>query len=92
MLQAEIKTLQSDCRNLGNLNKSNLVCKNKANCRRTEHSIEDCFQLGGGKQGQYSAWWRGKQTVPTGPTAANFATTSHDELKPGTHYALSKHP
>jgi hypothetical protein len=74
---------------LVNPNKSNLVCENRANCGKTGHLIKDCFQLSGGKQGQYPAWWRGKWTAPVSRNAANFTTTFNDELKPGTHYALS---
>jgi hypothetical protein len=55
-LQAGIKTLRSGHRTSINPNKLNLVCENKANCGKTGHLIEDCFQLGGGKQGQYPAW------------------------------------
>jgi hypothetical protein len=88
-LQAEIKTLQSEHRTLINLNKSNLVCKNKANCGKTGHLIEDCFQLSGGKQGQYPAWWRGKRTTAVGANAANFTVTPDSKIKPSMHYALS---
>jgi hypothetical protein len=87
-LQAEIKTLWLGCRTSINPNKLNLVCKNKANCGKTGHLIEDCFQLGGGKQGQYPAWWRGKWTAAVGANAANFAVTSDGEIKPSVHYAL----
>jgi hypothetical protein len=88
-LQAEIKTLRSGCRTSINPNKLNLVCENKANCGKTGHLIKDCFQLGGGKQGQYPAWWRRKWTAAVGANAANFAVTSDGEIKPSTHYALS---
>lgn len=63
-LQAEIKTLRSVRKFTPNPNKANLTCENKANCGKTGHLIEDCFQLGGGKQGQYPSWWKGKRTAP----------------------------
>lgn len=31
------------------------------NCGRTGHIRDDCFRKGGGKEGQYPAWWRGKK-------------------------------
>jgi hypothetical protein len=64
----------------------NLVCKSKANCGQTRHSIEDCFQVSGGKQGQYPPCWRGKQSIPT---IANFTTASDGGIISRTHYALS---
>jgi len=54
-LEAEIKTLWLGWKT-PNTNKANFICKNKANCGKTRHLIEDCFQLSGGKQGQYPAW------------------------------------
>jgi len=79
--------MRSSRRGSPNPNKANLVCENKANCGKTGHLIEDCFQLGGGKQGQYP-WWKGKWTAPTTPAAANLATTSDGDVRPGSHYAL----
>jgi hypothetical protein len=49
----------------------------------------DCFQLGGGKQGQYPPWWKGKRTVPVITNTANLAMSPDGEVKTGTHYALS---
>ncbi|KAJ7728566.1 hypothetical protein B0H14DRAFT_537700 [Mycena olivaceomarginata] len=62
----------------------NLVCSN-AQCGapgRKGHSISDCFWPGGGKEGQWPAWWKGKK--PTiAPTAAPVYTGA------GTMFALS---
>ena len=90
-LQAEVKTLRSNQKPASNPNKANIVCENTTNCGKTGHSIRDCFQLGGGKQGQYPSWWKGKRTVPAVavPVNANLATTSSEVVKPGAHYALS---
>ncbi|KAJ3829929.1 hypothetical protein F5880DRAFT_1501937 [Lentinula raphanica] len=45
-------------------------CKN---CQRSGHVAEDCFRKGGGKEGQYPSWWKGKRdthgTSTTGPAA-----------------------
>ena len=54
-LQAEMKTLKSNHNTL-NPNKAHLKCSNMANCGKTGHLIEDCFQPGGGKAGQYPPW------------------------------------
>ncbi|KAJ3996530.1 hypothetical protein F5050DRAFT_1571255, partial [Lentinula boryana] len=45
------------------------------NCQHTGHVAEECFRKGGGKEGQYSAWWKGKKDVERGATIANMATT-----------------
>jgi hypothetical protein len=57
-LQAEIKMLKSNC-NTPNLNKAHLKCTN-TQCEKTGHIIDDCFQPGGEKTGQYPPWWKEK--------------------------------
>ncbi|KAJ3780404.1 hypothetical protein GGU10DRAFT_234962, partial [Lentinula aff. detonsa] len=51
------------------------------NCQRTGHIAEECFRKGGGKEGQYPAWWKGKKDVERGETTANVAATP-GELTP----------
>ncbi|KAJ7588065.1 hypothetical protein C8J56DRAFT_757813, partial [Mycena floridula] len=46
------------------------TCTNP-NCKLVGHLIADCFKLGGGKQGQYPDWWKGKRDVPL--PSANLA-------------------
>lgn len=42
------------------------------NCGRTGHIKDDCFRKGGGKEGQYPAWWRGqKDTAISVPSSVN---------------------
>ncbi|KAJ3993049.1 hypothetical protein F5050DRAFT_1533745, partial [Lentinula boryana] len=48
--------------------------KKCGNCQRNGHVMEECFRKGGGKEGQYPAWWRGKKDVNGGAIAANLAT------------------
>ncbi|KAJ3991755.1 hypothetical protein F5050DRAFT_1540531, partial [Lentinula boryana] len=45
------------------------------NCRRKGHFKDDCYRKGGGKEGQYPSWWRGrKSTNPSTPsTSASLA-------------------
>ncbi|KAF9257909.1 hypothetical protein L218DRAFT_1067843, partial [Marasmius fiardii PR-910] len=51
-----------------------LVCTNP-NCKGKGHLIESCWKLGGGKQGQYPKWWKGKRDAPILNQSANFTTT-----------------
>ncbi|KAJ3963569.1 hypothetical protein EV361DRAFT_813263, partial [Lentinula raphanica] len=52
-----------------------LVCVNP-NCKGKGHVIENCWKLGGGKQGQYPKWWKGKRDAPLINPSANNTTTS----------------
>lgn len=67
-----------------NPNKAHLKC---SNCRKVGHIIDDCFQQGGGKVGQYPHWWKGKCTT----ASANLVTslTSDGSTSAGTHWVLS---
>ena len=77
--------------------KSHLVCMNPV-CGCTRHLIIDCFKTGGGKEGQYSDWWKKKgaatntnaNTQKSTPTT-NIATTD-STVRPsggnGEFYAL----
>ncbi|KAJ3963548.1 hypothetical protein EV361DRAFT_782489, partial [Lentinula raphanica] len=67
-----------------------LVCTN-ANCKGRGHSIENCWKMGGGKQGQYPKWWKGKRDAPLLPPVANQATQPDhpDPIVNGPHYALT---
>ncbi|KAJ3831763.1 hypothetical protein F5878DRAFT_516662, partial [Lentinula raphanica] len=56
-------------------NNPDLVCTNP-NCRGRGHTIENCWKLGGGKQGQYPKWWKGKRDAPLLNPSANTTTTS----------------
>ncbi|KAJ3768028.1 hypothetical protein FB446DRAFT_707332 [Lentinula raphanica] len=56
-------------------NNPDLVCTNP-NCRGRGHTIENCWKLGGGKQGQYPKWWKGKPNAPLLNPSANTTTTS----------------
>ncbi|KAF9254098.1 hypothetical protein L218DRAFT_975932 [Marasmius fiardii PR-910] len=55
--------------------RTNLVCTNP-NCppkNRIGHMAEDCYAIGGGKQGQYPSWWKGKKNTPL-PSATTTGT------------------
>ena len=61
-LQAEIKLFKSfhGPGGLTNPNKAHLKCSNYG---KVGHIVDDCFQQGGGKAGQYPHWWKGKHTT-----------------------------
>ncbi|THU98125.1 hypothetical protein K435DRAFT_661505, partial [Dendrothele bispora CBS 962.96] len=52
-----------------------LKCTNQ-NCNRVGHTIENCFRKGGGKEGQYPSWWKGKRDNSTSTTTSATANTS----------------
>jgi hypothetical protein len=88
-LQTEMKSFKYNRSGPGgstNPSKAHLRCSN-SNCGKVGHLVEDCFQQGGGKAGQYPHWWKGKRTV----ASANVATssTSSGSTSTGTHWALS---
>ncbi len=43
------------------------------NCKGIGHTIEECWKIGGGKQGQYPPWWKGKCDAPLRSSYANLA-------------------
>ena len=69
-LEATIPTLQTEMKlfkyNHGspsgstNLSKAHLKC---SNCGKVGHLMDDCFQQGGGKAGQYPHWIGGKENA-----------------------------
>ncbi|KAF5339065.1 hypothetical protein D9758_016454 [Tetrapyrgos nigripes] len=88
-VQAEVKQLQAQLANVqsnGNRMRRgpanpDLKCTNP-NCKGVGYVIDDCFKLGGGKQGQYPKWWKGKRDAPL--PSANNTTTSEPK-----YFALS---
>ncbi|KAJ3833039.1 hypothetical protein F5878DRAFT_501825, partial [Lentinula raphanica] len=60
--------------------------KKCTNCKRTGHLAEECFRRGGGREGQYPSWWKGKKDT-SGPTANAAATPEVGELTQ--HYGLA---
>ncbi|KAJ7831658.1 hypothetical protein B0H13DRAFT_2371308 [Mycena leptocephala] len=57
--------------------RKNLMCSN-AQCGapgRKGHSIADCFWPGGGKEGQWPAWWKGKRPSAVANNVETFAFT-----------------
>ncbi|KAJ3992862.1 hypothetical protein F5050DRAFT_1547486, partial [Lentinula boryana] len=53
-------------------------CKN---CQRAGHVAEECFRKGGGKEGQYPPWWKGRKEAPERSPSAN-ATAAVDRKAP----------
>ncbi|GAW08486.1 retrovirus-related pol polyprotein from transposon tnt 1-94 [Lentinula edodes] len=57
------------------------------NCGRVGHLKDECFRKGGGKEGQYPSWWRGKRddtVVSTTPSSSSMAIG-----EPTLHYAMT---
>ncbi|KAJ3794275.1 hypothetical protein GGU11DRAFT_690151, partial [Lentinula aff. detonsa] len=77
-LQAEVDSLKAlfiQNRSKGPTN-PDLTCSNP-HCKGRGHTIENCWKIGGGKQGQYPKWWKGRRDTPISENpAANHTTTS----------------
>ncbi|KAJ3983362.1 hypothetical protein F5890DRAFT_1382612, partial [Lentinula detonsa] len=61
------------------------------NCQRSGHLIEECFRKGGGKEGQYPPWWKGRKENP-GTTPMNSAANAMTIPEVGEltqHYGLT---
>ncbi|KAJ3759254.1 hypothetical protein EV360DRAFT_82285 [Lentinula raphanica] len=93
-LQAEVEQLKAllvQNRPQGPAN-PDLQCSNP-NCKGKGHTIENCWKMGGGKQGQYPKWWKGRRDVPVPNPSANQTTVGtvgeSDVSGPGNVYALT---
>ncbi|THU97011.1 hypothetical protein K435DRAFT_573131, partial [Dendrothele bispora CBS 962.96] len=77
-LQTEVKQLKEQIVAMqakkGPANPS-LKCTNP-NCNRVGHTVENCFRKGGGKEGQYPSWWKGKRDNTTNATASAANTSA----------------
>ncbi|EEB88899.1 hypothetical protein MPER_13074 [Moniliophthora perniciosa FA553] len=92
-LQAEIESLKALVaeRKQRAKKKSDVTCTNP-NCKSKEgHSIDNCWALGGGKQGQYPPWFQGKRTapIPSANAATTASTSSAGTVTQGKVYALA---
>ena len=66
--------------------KSNIICINPV-CKatnRVEHTIDNCFWPGGGKEGQWPEWWF-KSRVPAD---SSTSTANASFVSDGNHYVL----
>ncbi len=54
-------------------------------CKGIGHTLDECWKLGGGRQGQYPPWWKGKQDAPM-PSSANLATANMSSSKADSVY------
>ncbi|KAJ3780636.1 hypothetical protein GGU10DRAFT_233413, partial [Lentinula aff. detonsa] len=52
--------------------------KKCTNCQQVGHIAEECFRWGGGKEGQFPAWWKGKKDTTIGNASANATATSEE--------------
>ncbi len=54
-------------------------------CKGLGHTLDKCWKLGGGRQGQYPPWWKGKRDTPV-PSSANLATSNVASSDAGSVY------
>ncbi|KAJ3994190.1 hypothetical protein F5050DRAFT_1839550, partial [Lentinula boryana] len=84
-LTSRIESLKKQLATSGIANAVKFPEKRCRNCQRQGHLAEECFRKGGGKEGQYPSWWRGKKENATGNPSANTTmstTESNHEALP----------
>lgn len=60
------------------------------NCGRVGHLKDDCFRKGGGKEGQYPSWWRGKRDHTINNTSLSSSSSLSMAIgEPMVHYAMT---
>src|ERR1700678_160214 len=62
-------------------------CTNTANCGRTGHTIDQCWEEGGGKAGQAPDWW--KKKTKGKKASANVAEGKSSEKDEPENYAMA---
>jgi hypothetical protein len=69
---AKMEELERKVAAAARVSKPDVKC---SNCGRVGHIAADCFRKGGGKEGQYPAWWKGKKDTDSSSktTSANSA-------------------
>ncbi|KAJ3978672.1 hypothetical protein F5890DRAFT_1392657, partial [Lentinula detonsa] len=77
-LMSRIETLEK--RLLASANAVKFLEKKCSNCQQVGHVAEDCFRKGGGKEGQFPAWWKGKKDTTVGSSSANATATSNENV------------
>ncbi len=80
-LQASIQALTLQVQNLSSPRKSTNAHPDKShaannNCKGIGHTLDECWKLGRGRQGQYPAWWKGKRDAPLPSANLIIADTS----------------
>ncbi len=85
-LQASVQALTLQVQNLTakkntGPNRSDKSHPANDNCKGIGHTLEECWKLGGGRQGQYPPWWKGKRDAPLPSGSANLVTAN--QLDPG---------
>ncbi|PBK70804.1 hypothetical protein ARMSODRAFT_855118, partial [Armillaria solidipes] len=48
-------------------------------CKGLGHTLDECWKLGGGRQGQYPPWWKGKRDAPLPSANLAMANASPSE-------------
>ena len=67
-------------------NKSDVLCTNTPNCGRRGHTKDQCWEKGGGKEGQAPDWW--KKIAKDKKPSANSAETEVKEKDEPDDYAM----
>ena len=59
--------------------KDDIICTNLPNCGRKGHTKEQCFEKGGGKEGQAPDWWKRARGKKASANVAENKTAEQDE-------------
>ena len=68
--------------------KDDIVCTNLPNCGRKGHTKEQCYEEGGGKEGQAPDWWK-KKKEKKAKVNANVAENKSSKTNDTENYAMA---
>ena len=66
--------------------KDDVICTNTPNCGRKGHTKDQCWEKGGGKEGQAPDWWKKKKG---NKPSANVAENKSPEKEDPKNYAMA---
>ena len=68
--------------------RDDLLCTNTPNCGRRGHTSDQCYEKGGGKEGQAPEWWNKMKKAKANKVSANAAESKTAEKDEPDNFAM----